>query len=267
MFKIVFFDLDGTLLTHKKEVLDENKKAIQNALDNGIEVCICTGRQKGAAKYYQEMAGAGRYIICDNGAEIYDTKDKEQLFQCPIEKEIALSMFEYVLEHKLFARVDTKYGRYITNMEYVVLDENPMEEDYKKFFEENDILQISIGATNSKEIDKVVNNLDSSLKIENRFYTNIFKENLEIVNVINKSVSKGNAILGLCKYLKINTDEAMAFGDDYNDTSMMEAVYGVAMGNAFDEIKNISKEVLPTTNNEPGIAQVLNRIVEERKKS
>ena len=60
MFKIVFFDLDGTLLNSKKEVLEENKKAIQNALDNGIEVCICTGRQKTAARHYQEMAGAGR---------------------------------------------------------------------------------------------------------------------------------------------------------------------------------------------------------------
>ena len=92
-------------------------------------------------------------------------------------------------------------------------------------------------------------------------------DKLDMVNLINSSVSKGNAILGLCKYLKINPDEAMAFGDDLNDISMINSVYGVAMGNAFDDLKTMAKEVVSTTNNESGISKILNRIVEERKQS
>lgn len=267
MFKIVFFDLDGTLLTSKKEILEENKKAIKNALDNGIEVCICSGRPQSAVRYYQEMSGAGRYIISTNGSEICDTKDNEQLFKCPIEKDLILKLYEFVLERNLFARIDTKYGRYINIMEYNILNELPMEEDYKKFFEENEVLQISIGSKNWADIDELVDNLDSDLKVENRFVAENLPGDIQVVNIINKSASKGNAILGLCKYLKIAPEEAMAFGDDYNDISMMKAVYGVAMGNAFDEIKAIAKEVVPTTNNEAGIAMILNRIVDERKKS
>ena len=248
MFKIVFFDLDGTLLTSKKDVLEENKIAIKRALDNGIEVCICSGRPQSAIRYYQKMSGAGRYIIADNGAEIYDTKEDE-----------------HVLKNNLFVRIDTKYARYINIMDYKILDEVPMEEDYKKFFKENDILQISIGSNNAKDIDEIIENLDESLKVENRFIAENLPGEVHVINIINKSASKGNAILGLCKYLKIKPEEAMAFGDDYNDISMMNAVYGVAMGNAFDDIKSLSKEVLRTTNNEAGIAEVLNRIVEERK--
>ena len=116
-----------------------------------------------------------------------------------------------------------------------------------------------------KDIDEIIENLDESLKVENRFIAENLPGEVHVINIINKSASKGNAILGLCKYLKIKPEEAMAFGDDYNDISMMNAVYGVAMGNAFDDIKSLSKEVLRTTNNEAGIAEVLNRIVEERK--
>lgn len=265
MFKIVFFDLDGTLLTSKKDVLEENKIAIKNALDNGIEVCICSGRPQSAVRHYQQMSGTGRYIISTNGAEIYDTKEDEQLFKCPIEESICLELFEHVLKNNLFVRIDTKYARYINRMDYKILDEVQMEKDYKKFFKENDILQISIGSENSKDIDEIVANLDASLKVENRFIAENLPDNVHVINIINKSASKGNAILGLCKYLKIKPEEAMAFGDDYNDISMMNAVYGVAMGNAYNEIKEIAKEVLVKNNNEPAIAEVLNRIVAERK--
>ena len=263
MFKIVFFDLDGTLLTHKKEVLEENKKAIKKALENGIEVCVCTGRQKMAAEHYRNMAGTGRYIICENGAEIYDAVNKEELFTCALDKEFCKMMYEHVLSKKLFARLDTKYARYITDMNLKVINEIPMEEDYEKFFEENDVLQFSVGSTDSKNIDEVIDMLDDSMKVENRFISGYLPVEHEIINIINKSVSKGNGILGLCKYLKIKPEEAMAFGDDLNDISMMKSVYGVAMGNAFDEVKVLAKEITKT-NEEPGIAEILNRIIEER---
>ena len=68
----------------------------------------------------------------------------------------------------------------------------------------------------------------------------------------------------MCKYLKIKPEEAIAFGDDLNDISMMKSVYGVAMSNALDEVKAFAKEIT-TTNEELGIAEILNRIIEERK--
>lgn len=265
MFKIVFFDLDGTLLTDKKDILIENKKAIEDAINNGINVVICSGRQKNAVTYYQKLAGAGRYVISNNGAYIYDTKDNQMLFDAPIEKEKAIALYEFAMQNNMFVRVDTKYARYITDMRYKILDDMPMEEDYKKFFDENEILQISLSSIDARIVDNVVEKLDSELKVENRFITEMIPIKLDMINIVNKSASKGNAILGLCKYLKILPEEAMAFGDDLNDISMMKAVYGVAMGNALDEVKVFSKEVLETTNEEPGIAKVLYRIIDERK--
>jgi hydroxymethylpyrimidine pyrophosphatase-like HAD family hydrolase len=143
-------------------------------------------------------------------------------------------------------------------MKNVVLDEMPMEEDYKKFFEENIILQMSIGSEDSSKIDEVVEMLDGRVKKENRFMSSLIPQELDMINIINSSASKGNAILGLCKYLKIKPEEAMAFGDDLNDISMMKSVYGVAMENASDNVKVLAKEITKT-NDESGIAEIWGR--------
>lgn len=270
MTKIIFLDLDGTLLTEEKYVLEESKKSIKKAIENGIEVVICSGRQKEAIIKYQKEAGTGRFVITTNGAEIYDTGSEEQLYNCSIEKKYLRMIFKYILENDLFFRIDTKYARYFNQeRNRITEDEILFDEDLEKFIEENDILQISIGSKDSKDIDNVVKFLNkfSDIKIENRYITEITADRLDVINIINKNASKGNAVLGLCKYLKINPEEAVAFGDDYNDLSMLRAVgHSVAMGNAFEDIKYIASEVTKT-NNEPGISEVLYRLIEENKAS
>lgn len=265
MKKIVFFDLDGTLLTSKKEILKENVDAIKRARENGIEVCICSGRPQSAVRKYQVDAGAGRYIICANGAEIYDTEEEEQLFSAPLEEDLCIKLFEFATQNNLFMRIDTKYGRYVNIEEYKILNDIFFEEDYKKFFKENEVLQISIGAGDSKIIDELVETLkiNPNIAFANRFISEMLPVKLDILNIVNSCVSKGNAILGLCKYLKIEPKDSIGFGDDNNDISMMKSVgYGVAMGNAFDSVKELANEVI-TISDEPGIAEFLDKLISE----
>lgn len=267
MKKIVFFDLDRTLLNSELEVLEENKKAIKRALENDIEVVVCSGRQQLQARYYQEKAGAGRYVIDANGAEIYDTLEEEQLFKCPLEENFCKELYNYIIKNGLFFRIDTKYARYFNEEHNRILNEVLFDEEPDKFFNENDILQISVGSVDSEKIDKAIEYLKNfpDVKVECRYIARITADRLDIINILNKNASKGNAISGLCKYLKIDPKDAVCFGDDYNDISMFEAVgHPVAMGNACDELKNMAKEVT-SDNNKPGIAEVLNRIIEENK--
>ena len=103
------------------------------------------------------------------------------------------------------------------------------------------------------------------IKIENVFSLVNPKTGEEqfYLNAINSSVSKGNGINGLAKYLKVNMDNVACFGDDINDLSMVKMVgHGIAMGNAIDILKENAKEVIEN-NNEPGIARVLERFIKE----
>ena len=102
---------------------------------------------------------------------------------------------------------------------------------------------------------------------QNNFTLQDKNEGICIINIINKEASKGHAILKLCEYLNVNIGDTMAFGDDINDMSMISTVgYGVAMGNAREEIKEIAKEIA-LSNNEPGIAKVLREKIMDRKKN
>lgn len=268
MKKIVFFDLDGTLLTDSKEVLEENKDAIRRAKEVGIEIAICTGRQSNAAKEFKEKADTGKYMICMNGAEIIDTESGEELFASAIDEEVAKALYTYAKENNFVMKIDTRFARYITKSDYALNQEYEFTEDENRFFSENKVLQISFGAKTEEEINTFIENVVSKIqgvKVYNKYFNVLpsLDKALWYINVVNSSVSKGNAINGLCRYLKVNLDDVVCFGDDLNDLSMIQMVgYGIAMGNALDIIKENAKEVIGT-NETPAIAGVLDRFIKE----
>ncbi len=86
---------------------------------------------------------------------------------------------------------------------------------------------------------------------------------MHAIHITNTDVSKGNAMLKLCKFLKIERKETVAIGDKVNDISMIKmAGLGVAMRNASDEIKQIA-DMVTSSNEENGVAEVLERIMND----
>ena len=66
-----------------------------------------------------------------------------------------------------------------------------------------------------------------------------------------------------CKKLGIKQDETIAFGDGYNDLSLIEYCgYGVAMENAVDEVKERANYIT-LSNNDNGIAYCLKQLEEK----
>ena len=263
MYKAVFLDLDGTLLTDDKKVSEENKKAIKYVQSKGGIACICSGRQKDAVKAYKEMAGCDKYIICSNGTQIYDCEKDEELFSCNLERSICNTLANYVIENNFYIRIETSYCRYVNSKDYfvkyeIILDNN---EELFEIIKENKILQVTIGSKSEEDMKKVIEFIENlrrtDIKIENVYPPDEHAAKAWSANIINKNASKGNAIHGLCKYLKIDIEDVIAMGDDSNDISMMKTVgLGVAMGNAVDDVKKYAKEIAKT-NMENGVAEIL----------
>ena len=263
MYKAVFLDLDGTLLTDDKKVSEENKKAIKYVQSKGGIACICSGRQKDAVKAYKEMAGCDKYIICSNGTQIYDCEKDEELFSCNLERSICNTLANYVIENNFYIRIETSYCRYVNSKDYfvkyeIILDSN---EELFEIINKNNILQVTIGTKTEEDMKKVIEFIENlrrtDIKIENVYPPDEHAAKAWSANIINKNASKGNAIHGLCKYLKIDIEDVIAMGDDSNDISMMKTVgLGVAMGNAGDDVKKYAKEIAKT-NMENGVAEIL----------
>ncbi|MBR3614817.1 MAG: Cof-type HAD-IIB family hydrolase [Clostridia bacterium] len=261
MYKIVFLDLDDTLLDNEKNISQENKDAIKYVQEKGGLVCIASGRSIEATKKYCKMAMASRYIIYSNGAGIFDCEANEKLFSADIEKELCVQLYNYGIKSNLGIRIDTPYGRYISNEKYALnLDIVFNPEEGEKIIAENDILQISFLSVEEEKRNQAIEFFNSqipkTLKIENIFKTG-YENEFFAINLVNSNVSKGNAINGLCKFLKINIEEVIAIGDGLNDISMIKtAGLGVAMKNATEEVKKVADEIT-STNMGNGVAKIL----------
>lgn len=81
-----------------------------------------------------------------------------------------------------------------------------------------------------------------------------------IVTVLTEPVSKSRAIQEVLAFYGYTREEAMAFGDSYNDTDMLEYVdFGVAMGNAPDIVKASAQYVTDPAHDD-GIANALQKL-------
>eukprot|EP00747_Dinoflagellata_sp_TGD_P093326 gnl/TRDRNA2_/TRDRNA2_165725_c0_seq2.p1 gnl/TRDRNA2_/TRDRNA2_165725_c0~~gnl/TRDRNA2_/TRDRNA2_165725_c0_seq2.p1 ORF type:complete len:211 (+),score=67.86 gnl/TRDRNA2_/TRDRNA2_165725_c0_seq2:339-971(+) len=84
------------------------------------------------------------------------------------------------------------------------------------------------------------------------------------VEFLNPRVSKGGALAKLCRdTLGISGEEVAAFGDNHNDKEMLEfAGEGVAMKNAKEEVKAVANRVCIWSNDDDGIAQELEAMLD-----
>lgn len=117
--KILFTDLDGTLLNDEKQIPEENSIAVKQTLQNGNAVVLCTGRSYFSAKKFVDRLGLNRegcYAILYNGGMIYDCCSGEILYQ----NTMPLSYVKYIFDQA------ARFGLYCQTYEgdYVVTPED-----------------------------------------------------------------------------------------------------------------------------------------------
>ena len=93
---------------------------------------------------------------------------------------------------------------------------------------------------------------------------NVFRSEPFFLEIVPKGLDKAAAIAELIGKTHIDRADTIAFGDGYNDVSMIEyAGLGVAMSNGCDRIKEVADRIAPD-NDSDGIAAVLNEIFPEQ---
>src|SRR5699024_3186411 len=71
-----------------------------------------------------------------------------------------------------------------------------------------------------------------------------------VIEIIKKGINKAGGVDYAREFLNIPANRTIAFGDEDNDTEMLQYVeHGVAMNNAIDDIKGIANYVTETNNN------------------
>ncbi|WP_425203435.1 Cof-type HAD-IIB family hydrolase [Priestia megaterium] len=207
--KIIFFDIDGTLLDHDKKLPASTKKAVQLLKEQGHEVAIATGRAPFMFKDLREELDIQTYISF-NGQ--YIVLNGEVLYKNPLNKEELQDLTAFAVEH---------------DHPVVYMDH----EDMKSNIEFHDYIESSI----------------STLKIgfTHPHHDPTYFEGHEFsTDVLPKGGSKARGIETMIEKLGFDKKDVYAFGDGLNDIEMLEFVgNGVAMGNAEEVVKEVANLV------------------------
>lgn len=258
MVKIIFTDVDGTLLDSWGNVSQENIEACIKAQEQNVPVVINTGRYGTNALKVAKMIKADQhqgYSIGNDGSEIWSFKDNKWIYLSQINPETANKLanwlFDYSpdfllnfggLDSMYVKRLYSKWGKWLEHLDISIKQINQFS-DIKESVSK--ILVILEQYWDSNKIKKFISEFEvefPNLTIV-QYHTNVF-------SIGNKDVSKGSAITWLCQHLKIDVQDSLAIGDSFNDLPMFETVgHPVVMDNAHEAIKTYAEWIAPNNDN------------------
>lgn len=271
MIKIIALDLDGTTVKKDGSIGDLTRDAINKAVDRGVEVCICTGRSLNAVPSSIYELGNIKYIASSNGARITDIFEDKTVYQnflnpkavefildLSVRENLMLEVFvdnQAYIDGRLYRGIE-KNGSMYRNKKYVMMSRKPIE-DIIAFARENknDIENINIFFTDLDRLEEVRPMVN---KIKYAALTQSFPNNIEVGG---ENTSKKTALSFLIDKLGITSKELMCIGDALNDRPMVEfAGIGVAMGNAWKEVKEVADYVTDDNNND-GVGKAIYKFI------
>lgn len=250
MAKIIFIDVDGTLLTYENYLPPSAVEAIRTARQNGHKVYICTGRSR--AEVYDEIWDIGLDgMIGGNGS--YVESGGKVVMHRVISLDEAKHIVDWLHSRKLEFYLESNAGLFAsenfekraepTIQEYSARKGKTMKTVREGFPE------MIFGEKNlyRDDLNKVSFVLDSY-----QDYLDAVKEfpNLKVGtwggagetalfgDMGVKDITKAHAIDVLLKYLGADRKDTIAFGDAKIDIPMLEyCEIGVAVASGGDEIK------------------------------
>ena len=237
--KLIFFDIDGTLLDHNKQIPASAKDAIKQLQDAGHEVAIATGRGPFMFKEIREELGIDSYISY-NGQ--YVVHKGEVIVRNPIQPD---------------------YLQRITDA--VVAADHPIvymsEETMRSNIEQHDYIDQSIS---SLSLSRRFLQLDKDYYLGREIYQCLlfctigdephYREKFPelgfirwhqfSMDVLPLGGSKARGIEAFMQRAGVQPEDVYAFGDGLNDIEMLQMVHNsVAMGNAIEVVQKAAKHV------------------------
>ncbi len=278
MIKIIVVDLDGTLLNDEKRISNENKDMIKRAVEKNILVTISTGRSYVSGhKFVDELNLKDTLISFQNGSLIFKriNGSNEIVYKFGIPSIYAFRIEELIKKkfnnikiivfNNYFSEPDmyinqkneTPYYKYYSNNSYRIRYVNKPSDYIKNSM----IPEIALEGKESE-----INDLLKCLGVPNNDIKVVKNDDIDehaYYELVSHEATKEKAIYHICNYYNIDLDEVAFIGDNYNDMEVLKSVkYSFCMANAPDDVKNISKYISKKSNDESGVAELIQRIIQ-----
>jgi Cof subfamily protein (haloacid dehalogenase superfamily) len=265
-FRLLALDLDDTLLRSDLTISYRTRNAIKRAEAAGVTVVLASGRVPAAMEQFARLLGMHKrpgYLVCNNGTIIQESHTGNMVYEIRIDPATALSAYDLanaegfpvqIYEDDILyvsrANEFTEYDQKITGLRQVVVEN----------------FRAMVGGGCYKLLipgdPMLLNPLESIIRTYLGGDITLFTSKPYFLEILPAQTDKGTALARTAEMLGIKQEEVLAIGDSMNDEAMIRwAGMGVAMANSDERIKNIAALVTEKTNDDDGVAEVIEKYI------
>lgn len=270
--KAIILDVDGTLTNSKKVITEKTKNALIKAQEKGIILILASGRPtSGLVDFAKElkMYENNGLLVSFNGSKVVDCQSEEVLFNETMTVEQGKEVLEHMKKFKVKPMIDKNEYMFVNDVYDCYINHNNESINIIQYESRGGKFKLCEKEDLSSFVDYPLNKILTAgnpdyLKENYIEMMKPFKDTLSCMftapfyfEFTAKGIDKAKALDSVLVPKGYKKEEIIAFGDGHNDISMVNyAGFGVAMGNAVEELKNIADEIT-LSNDEDGIAHTL----------
>jgi len=277
---LVAIDLDGTLLRSDGSICFSAAQAILEAVEKGVKIVLCSGRAPRSMMKIYDALGLKTVLIAHNGALVFDpilntTLEHEtmpgalarQVIEVARSVEPTVAAAVEVNGHcytdtvrkkpKAAATMATSYALGGGVVDHVAPPPAAdMQHPAGSLF---DVLDLPVTKVMFVGTSDVLGGIQMSLQAKLADKVGFSFSDLRLLQVVRGGVDKATALEKVAARYGVPRQGVMAIGDAPNDMGMLGwAGLGVAMQNAWEEVRRAAHFVCPT-NDDAGVAQALRK--------
>lgn len=284
MIKLVASDLDGTIIGRDNTIFENNLKAINDMNNKNIDFVICTGKTYPIIKGMCSKFNAS-YGIFGNGNQIINLRTGEEIYKKLLTDSEINSCIDIARAHNLHIHIYTdneiiseKELKYMDLRNYKLQQDKHFEtsldisvvDDIKQYLVFNKVNVCKLIISSDSDLSDIKNEIlekedisITTIKKYNQYKDNVIDKEYEYLDITPKNINKDTALKILSNHLNVNNNEIMAIGDNLNDLDMVKnSGLGVAVANAYDELKEVAKYTTDNTVEAGGFAEAVYKFIE-----
>ncbi|HEX4925272.1 MAG TPA: HAD family hydrolase [Bdellovibrionales bacterium] len=259
-FRMILFDLDGTLLKESREISAKNLRTLKALMDRGIKVGLATGRSYRSVQPYVQQLQPNGPLILFNGAKVWCTTRQEFIYENTLSFEqayIAMKLIrEFDEEHAAGGDISDIHVNFYAGNDVLISRKTPrsIESEIKDGVPHTVVGDLAAYLENNPKppVKIMLIGDPATLNLFKAEYvrrspepTSLIHSEWNYLELMQNGINKGQTLKRIEQSYGCDAREIIAFGDNLNDLDLIRFTgLGVAMGNAHDDLKAIAKRTI-----------------------
>lgn len=268
-YKMIAFDMDGTLLTTDQRISEDTQEAIREAYAQHKLIALSTGRSASELEEYIRQLPEITYAVMGSGALVFDLTTGQPVSRHTFTREQVDAVLNAASQEDVLLEVMSRGDMIIDRGDVEKFQYYHVGEEFCKRVRtgEAGVLMDLRGLLGMETISyEKINLFHRTSEGRERTIKRLAPLGLELASTVitmleisPPGVTKAYGLQELCSYLNMDIADVIAVGDSDNDRQVLGAAgLPVAMGNAAEEIKAICRAVV-ADNDHDGCAEAIRR--------